>query len=391
MRSTTLAPQKQFPHTFLGASNPGNESTMADKPTWIRRAARVGLIIGAAMLALAIGALGYRAWRQHENALALAIDPKIGIEETMFVTLGGVPQWLQIRGDDRKNPVLLFVHGGPGSPVSPVSSLLRPWEKYFTVVMWDQRDAGKTFVRNGADHAMSLPRVTEDGIELAQFLCRHLGKRKIILLGHSWGTMVGLGMVVRRPDLFSAYVGTGQVVSIAEKEPLIYARAMERLRAAHDEDGIRELTASGPPPYRSEVPMRVERSLSERTDIASERHILRDLLPVGLSAPGWSLWDIYWSLQASDPAEEATFGADASYDARKFATRLQLPFFIINGEFDHVAPTDLAKPYFDEVHAPQKQFVVLNGAGHDAVLTEPDVFLHELVARVRPAAMSAER
>ena len=179
-----------------------------------------------------------------------------------------------------------------------------------------------------APSAKCLPRVTQDGIELALFLCRHLGKRKIIVLGHSWGTMVGLGMVVERPDLFSAYVGTGQVVSIAEKEPVIYARAMERLRAAHDEDGIRSLSASGAPPYRSELQMRVERTMSERTDIPTERNILSDMIPVALVAPGWSLWDIYWSLQASDYAEDATFDADASYDARTFGTDLRLPFFL---------------------------------------------------------------
>src|SRR5512143_1015657 len=119
-------------------------------PTAMRFVLRVVLVVVATVVVLLAAALGYRAWRQHENALALAIDPKTGVEETMFVSLGRVPQWIQIRGDDRKNPVLLFVHGGPGSPVSPVSSLLRPWEHYFTVVMWDQRDAGKTFVRNGA-------------------------------------------------------------------------------------------------------------------------------------------------------------------------------------------------------------------------------------------------
>ncbi len=358
-------------------------------PTLIRRAARVGLVVVAVVLVLAAAALGYRAWRQHENSLALAIDPKTGVQETTFVPLGGVPQWIQIRGDDRRNPVLLFVHGGPGSTESPVSSLLRPWEKYFTVVMWDQRDAGKTFARDGAVRDMSLSRVSQDGIELAQFLCRHLDKRKIIVLGHSWGTMVGVTMVAKRPDLFSAYVGTGQVVSIAEKEPIIYERAMERLRAAHDEDGVRVLSASGAPPYRSEVQMRVERSLSERTDIPAERDILRNMIPVALVAPGWSLLDLYWSLQAPDYAEDATFDADASYDARKFGADIPLPFFIINGELDHITPTDLAKRYFDQVHAPVKQFVVLNGVGHSAVLVEPDVFLHELVTRVRPVAMIA--
>lgn len=356
----------------------------------LRKIFRGALILATAIVVLIAGALGYRALRQFENSQALAIDSKSGIEETRFVPLGGVEQWIQIRGDDRKNPVLLFVHGGPGSSISPVSSLLRPWEKYFTVVMWDQRDAGKTFVRNGPAREMSLARVSQDGIELAIFLRHHLGKRKVVVLGHSWGTMVGLGMVHERPDLFSAYVGTGQVVSIAEKEPIDYARTMATLRAAHDADGIRALTAAGTPPYRTVDQLMVERSLSNRHDIPSERDLLRNMIPIALVAPGWSLWDLYKSLQASKYAEAATFDADASYDARQFGTEYSLPFFIVNGSDDHITPTDLARRYFESIRAPRKEFVVLKGAGHDAVLTEPDVFLRELVVRVRPAAMRAE-
>lgn len=347
------------------------------------------VIVGMMLAVLIAGALFYRAFRQHENAQALAVDAKTGIAETRFVSLGGVAQWIQIRGEDRKNPVLLFVHGGPGSTVSPISALFRPWERHFTVVLWDQRDAGKTFVRNGPV-PMSLPRVAQDGIELAIFLRRHLHEPRIIILGHSWGTMVGLRMVHDRPDLFSAYVGTGQVVSIAEKEPIDYDRTMARLRAAHDEDGVRTLTALGRPPYRSADQLSVERSLSERVDIASERHILRDMLPIALVAPDWSLWDLYQSLQASSYAEAATFAADASYDARALGRDYRMPFFIITGSEDHITPTDLAKRYFDTIQAPVKAFMVLNGAGHDAILTEPDVFLHELVTRVRPAALQTD-
>lgn len=354
-------------------------------------------VIGRGMLAamaaiaiLVVAALGYRAWQQHENAQALAIDAKTGIAETMFVTLGGIDQWIQIRGEDRRNPVLLFVHGGPGSSISPVSAVLRPWERYFTVVMWDQRDAGRTFVRNGPVHDMSLERVSQDGIALADFLRRHLGRRKIVLLGHSWGTMVGLRMVHDRPDLFSAYVGTGQVVDIAEKERINYARAMAKLREMHDADGIRELAAAGPPPYRSFRQLLIERSLSDRYDLPAERDIFRNMIPIAVFAPGWSLWDLYRYTQASDYAEAATFDADASYDARRLGTDYPLPFFIINGADDHITPTSLAKDYFNSIHAPEKQFVALSGAGHSAVLTEPEVFLHELLTRVRPVALRAE-
>ena len=364
-------------------------SSTEERPSILRRVVRVAMYVLAALILLVIVALGYRAWRQHENAVALAIDPKTGIAETMFVPLGGVEQWIQIRGDDRKNPVLLFIHGGPGGTESPVSSLLQPWEKYFTVVMWDQRDAGKTFAHNGPVKEMSLPRVADDGIELTQFLRRRLGQSKIIVLGHSWGTMVGVSMVVKRPDLYSAYVGTGQVVSIAEKEPLIYARTMARLRAAHDEVGIRRLSASGAPPYASVHQLMIERELSASVDSPAERDILRNMIPIALVAPEWSLWDLYQSLNAGNYAEDATFAADASYDARKLGTDIRVPFFILNGADDQITPTDLARGSFDVVRAPVKQFVVLDGFGHSAVLLEPDVFLHELVTRVRPVALRA--
>ena len=138
--------------------------------------------------------------------------------------------------------MILFVHGGPGDSMVPFAQLYRPWEKYFTVVQWDQRGAGKTFGRNGTDEApMTMDRMVRDGIEVAEYLRAHLHKDKVILLAHSFGTVLGIQMVKRRPDLFAAYVGTGQVVAKAEKERILYARLMKKLEAAHDAEGIARL------------------------------------------------------------------------------------------------------------------------------------------------------
>ncbi len=348
---------------------------------WVYR----GLI---AVVALVVLAVGFRAWRQHENEVALAIHTPNGVEEAAFLRIGGIDQWVQIRGEDRGNPVILFVHGGPGSSETPLSSLFRPWEKYFTVVMWDQRCAGKTFARGGADSckALSIASAAHDGEELADYLRHRLHKDKIVLLGHSWGTMVGVRMVKDRPDLFSAYVGTGQAVSIAQKEPEIYARTMARLQAAHDDAGMAALRKAGPPPYRSVRELMVERGLSAKTDIPSERDLMSTLTPVGAFAPGWSLWDVYEYFQASGYAEEATFDADQSYDARDLGLKFAVPVFIIEGAQDNITPADLAKPYFDSLDAPHKEFIAIPGAGHSAVLTRPDDFLTILRARVRPLA-----
>ncbi len=357
-----------------------------------RNILRWALRLLAVVVVLALAVLGYRAWRQHENAQALAIHTPNGIEEAEFIRIGDIDQWVQIRGEDRNNPVILFMHGGPGSSESVLSSLFRPWEKYFTVVMWDQRCAGKTFARNGAASCkgMSIESVAHEGIELAENLRHHLHKRKIIALGHSWGTMIGVRMVKERPDLFSAFVATGLVVSIPEKEPVIYAGTMARLRAAHAEDGIKALEAVGPPPYKTQKGIEVEREWSERYDIPSERDLFSNMTPVAAFAPGWSLWDIHAMLHAPEYAEEQTFDATANYDARKLGLKFDLPVFVIEGAQDNITPAGLAKNYFDTVQAPHKEFAIIPNAGHSAVLTQPNAFLRVLVTRVRPIAIQYE-
>jgi pimeloyl-ACP methyl ester carboxylesterase len=356
-----------------------------------RRILRAFIAVVLLAVFLVAGLLLYRSWRQHQNAEALAIHTPNGIEESMFVPIGGIEQWIQIRGEDRNNPVLLFMHGGPGNSESAVSALFRPWEKYFTVVMWDQRCAAKTFGRNGAAscNGMSVDSVAREGIQLAEFLRKHLHRRKIIALGHSWGTMIGVTMIHERPDLFSAYVGTGQVMSIAEKEPVIYARLMARLRAAHADAAIANLKTVHPP-YHSLDEIAVERDLSDEYDIPPERDLRNNLTATVLYAPGWSVLDLYWFLNSGGYAENATIDKVNHFDARSLGPDFKVPFFIFNGAEDAVTPTDHARRYFDFVHAPHKEFVSFPNAGHSAVLTMPDAFLHELVTRVRPIAIQNE-
>ena len=130
----------------------------------------------------------------------------------MFVAVGGIKQWITIRGQNRDNPVVLFLHGGPGTPTNLLDfPFAKAWTPTFTLVQWDQRGAGKTFGSGGtAATDMTIARMAQDGIELTQFLREHLQKDKIIIVGHSWGTILGIHMVKARPDLFYAYVGAGQ-------------------------------------------------------------------------------------------------------------------------------------------------------------------------------------
>ena len=128
--------------------------------------------------------------------------------------IGGIDQWIEIMGTNKSNPVLLILHGGPGSTWDPFSDLFQDWESHFTMVYWSQRGAGKTYRKTGPSIAatMTIDRMVDDGIEVAEYLKSHLGKDKVILLGHSWGTVLGIKMIQKRPELFSAYIGTGQEV-----------------------------------------------------------------------------------------------------------------------------------------------------------------------------------
>ena len=187
-------------------------------------ARRAVVFLGALLLVAIAGLFALRAYGHHRTVQAVAIHSPNAIDEGLYVKIGGIDQWLQIRGQDRNNPVVLCLHGGPGASWLRLTTLFLPWEKEFTVVQWDQRGTGKTLETTGASIAstMSVDRMAEDGIEVAEFLQTHLHKDKIVLLGFSWGSLLGVQMAMRRPDLFDAYVGTGQISDIPHSQRIGY-------------------------------------------------------------------------------------------------------------------------------------------------------------------------
>jgi pimeloyl-ACP methyl ester carboxylesterase len=344
--------------------------------------------VGLVLLTV-LGALGYRAYRQHETAAVLAIRGPAGIAEGRFVELGGIRQWITIRGEDRANPVLLILAGGPGNSLVPLAPVFRAWERDFTVVQWDQRGAGKTYGANGrAEAPMTMAQMVSDGIELSRYLRDRLEPAQLAILGHSWGSMLGVLMAKAHPELYCAYVGTGQVVAKAEKEAQLYAALLEKLRADSDRAAIAELEAVGPPPYKSEADLLVERHLSERYDTAAERNLEATLRPVVLFAPAFSLADIWSLVQGQKFAADALYAETLGYDARTLGVDFRTSFVVINGDHDLVTPAELALDYFAAVAAPRKIFVLLPGGGHSAILTMSERFLRALDRYVRPLCVA---
>src|SRR4029079_3667259 len=148
------------------------------------------------------------------------------------------------RGEDKNNPVLLFLHGGPGDATNPWGYAgFRLWLTNSTVVQWDQRGAGRTFGKNpnAPAEAMTIARMAQDGVELADLLRKQRRKEKIFLVGHSWGSILGIHMVKARPDLFYAFVGTGQVADPAASYAVAYRELLKKAEMLQDERAVREL------------------------------------------------------------------------------------------------------------------------------------------------------
>ena len=194
--------------------------------------------------------------RRRRNPHGRARDPPVrrspGIREQGFVRIGGIEQWITIHGSDRANPVVLFLHGGPGNAMSAFAdSMFHGWQKDFTLVQWDQRGAGRTFARSGPSIAstLSIDRMAKDGIEVAEYLTKYLNQRRIILVGGSWGSLLGIHIVKRKPALFHAYVGTGQLVNMRENFRVSYQRVLEHARESGNKSATDELSGVGAPPW----------------------------------------------------------------------------------------------------------------------------------------------
>jgi len=317
------------------------------------------------------------------NARDYAIAGPDAIDEGRYVSIGGIEQWVTIRGENRHNPVLLFLHGGPGDATNPWGyAAFRTWLKAFTVVQWDQRGTGRTLGKTGPSVAptMTVERMVQDGVELADMLRRTLQKEKILLVGHSWGSILGVLMAKARPELFSAFVGTGHVADPQRNYLVAYEALLEKATRLGDTRAIRELKEVGPPPYADGRGYGVQRrwaNLFEGGDF-----LISSMVGFALNAPDYKPHDIKdWfdgQILSGDrlvPQANATSALTAKVLDGDFA----VPVFVIQGAEDFTTPTSLARGFVESIHAPRKAFVTIPDAGHFAVFTKRDAFLRELI------------
>ncbi len=351
---------------------------------WILRG---GLGVLAALGVVLAGALLYRAGAQRESARLLVIDTPNGIDEGGFVSIGGVPQWITVRGQDRHNPVVLVLHGGPGGPMVGQALPLLEWERDFVVAHWHQPGAGRTFGVAGRsiDPATTIESIARDGLLVAEHLAQRLDAERIVLVGWSWGSALGIHMITSRPDLFVAFFGTGQVVDMREGEAVAYARVLAKARRRGDVEAIGDLERIGPPPYTSLDGIGTQRKWAG----AYERYgTTASLLAAELLAPRTSLRDVYDLAAGLIQSQNHFFGPSmdrpfVDADLRRLGPRFDVPVFVVQGREDDYTPPEVSRSWVDWIEAPVKEFIGLEGAGHFALVSRASEFLAIMKERLR--------
>ncbi len=329
------------------------------------------------------------------TALARSSDATVQtaqLKEEGFVRIGGIDQWITIKGENKRNPVILFLHGGPGDAWSPFAdSWFSTWEKDFTLVQWDQRGAGRTYGKTGPsiEATMTIDRMVRDGIEVSEYVTKHLGKKKIILVGGSWGSILGIYMAKQRPDLFYAYIGMAQLVNERAGQAASYARVLQLARAADDQKTVKALEALGPPPWDSlrKWPVFHKALLAYQAKRVTAASPPISIDPAYASAAERAQYD-----EADDFSWVHFFGMTMSgpmetVDLPALGTDFAIPIFLVQGQEDINALPELAKAYLDTIKAPRKQFISVPGTGHEDSVESLKVTLEQLRTQVRPNAI----
>jgi proline iminopeptidase len=347
------------------------------------------------ILSLSSGLL-YRKYLQHVVAAARTISSPNGIDRLEAVRIGGIEQWIEIRGQNVDNPILLFIHGGPGIAFIPLAGAFQgPWEKHFTVVQWDQRGAGKTYASNDNElvgPTMTVARMEQDTFELVNYLRDRFHREKIFVLAQSWGSILGLWLAHEHPDIIYAYVGVGQVVDMEQNAKIVYRDALQQARSRRNDPALKELEsiAPYPPPVADLRKLLIAnkwaaRLLGPPLSAAGFTNIPRIVSAI-FSAPEYSLADDFGFFRGQKFSARSLLPELARIDLHTLGSDFRVPIFFFEGRQDPYCRPSLIWDYGQSIKAPQKEFLWFDHSGHFPFFEEPGKFADELLRRVLPLA-----
>lgn len=309
------------------------------------------------------------------------------VAELKQVTLNGRKEWISIRGQNKKNPVLLFLAGGPGgSQMAAVRHDLAELEKHFVIVNWDQAGSGKSY-GSVKRRDITVDTYIEDGLELADYLCKAFEQEKIYLLGESWGSALGVFLIDRAPELFHAFIGTGQMVSFLDTETTDYQLALSLARKKGDSKTVKKLEKNGKPPYygkdvtwKSAVYLNyLSAYMTRNPEIQNSGYnTFRDLF-----SSEYGMIDKVNYLRGIVNTFNTVYPQLYGIDLRTDFPSLEVPVYFFLGRHDINAPISLAEDYYNVLSAPHKEIVWFEHSGHSPWINENKQFAAEVIRVVQ--------
>lgn len=307
------------------------------------------------------------------------------ISEERMALLGNTLQYVLIRGQDRTAPVLIFLHGGPGTSAMAFNRIYNSTlEENFVFVNWDQRGTGYSFDKSAPPSSLTLARITQDLDELIELLKPEFNADKVLLVGHSWGSMLGLNYISKYPEKVAAYIGIGQMAFTERSENEVYGWAIDQAVARNDKKALELLKSIGSPPYDSASEMMTHRSIvakyggawvEPKPDIAYALDVIR--------APEFSWFGLRNLLRGGNISLNALFPTFSGLNAFEDYPILTVPIFFMEGRHDKVVSPKQAEAYLNAVKAPYKELIWFENSAHSPQWEEPENFNREVLKVAR--------
>jgi pimeloyl-ACP methyl ester carboxylesterase len=311
-------------------------------------------------------------------------DLPAGLAEVGYRRLGGLDQWVMIRGESAANPPLILLHGGPGmSETGFFRRYLAPLERSFTLVFWDQRGAGRSFRRGIAPDSMTAAQFVADLDDLVDRVRERLGVERVAIFGHSWGSVLGVLYAARFPEKVAGYVGSGQIGDWPAAEAASYEYALAMAERAGRRHAVKKLREIGPPPYDADAVFTERTCLSRLEGRMTPRALLRTGRDM-LTGKESSIFAMPRSMRGFRFSMKAMWPEVSRLNLVEAAPTLEVPVFFLLGRRDHWVPPETSVAYFESLTAPAKELVWFERSGHEPFVDEPAAFNAAMAELVRP-------
>lgn len=312
------------------------------------------------------------------------------VAEMADYPIGSVPQRLWFRGADVERPALILLHGGPGASEA---ALFRRFnaelERHFLMVYWEQRGTGRSYRKDIPDASMTMHQFVRDLDEVVDLVRRRFHKDRIVLLGHSWGTAIGLLYASQHPDKVAAYLGVSQVVDMPDGERLSWQFARDQAERRGDRRALRDLDRIGPPPHTVDE-MLTSRKWVERFGGTFHGDLSTgSLIWAALRTDEANLVDLIKFGQGNRFSLDRLWHEFREFNIRDRLCRFEVPVAFLLGRYDWVVPSALAAEYFARIHAPRRRLVWFEHSAHNPPFEEPDVFNQMVIQTVSALTVDA--